>query len=163
MSTKIKSLAKSRKALSRSGLKVTTQRALVLEVIRRGKGHLDADEVYRRAREERPRLSLSTVYRVLQKFKESDLITECHFDESHHRYEIKPSSEHHHLVCLGCGRVVEFQCPLIAVSAGDGDVESRCPLTSLVVERVGEAKGFEIVDTELRMAGYCPECRQKME
>jgi Fur family ferric uptake transcriptional regulator len=163
MSNKIKSLAKSRKALSGSGLKVTAQRALVLEVIRRGKGHLDADEVYRRAREEQPRLSLSTVYRALQRFKESGLITECHFDESHHHYEIKPSSEHHHLVCLGCGRVVEFQCPLMAFSAGERDVESQCPLTSLVVERVGEAKGFEIVDTELRMTGYCPECLRKTE
>jgi Fur family ferric uptake transcriptional regulator len=163
MSNKIKSLAKSRKALSQSGLKVTDQRALILEVIRRGKGHLDADEVYRRAREEQPRLSLSTVYRALQRLKESGLITECHFDESHHHYEIKPSSEHHHLVCLGCGRVVEFQCPLVAVSAGEGGVESQCPLVPLVVEKVSEAKGFEIVDTELRMAGYCPECRQKME
>lgn len=162
MSANIKSLAKSRKALSRSGLKVTTQRALVLEIIRRGEGHLDADEVYRRAREEQPRLSLSTVYRTLQKFKESGLITECHFDESHHHYEIKPSSEHHHLVCLGCGRVVEFQCPLVADSAGEG-AESQCPLMPLVVEGVDEAKGFEIIDTELRMTGYCPECRQKME
>ena len=44
------------RALSGTGLRTTNQRALILEIIRRGKGHLDADEVYRRAREKQPRL-----------------------------------------------------------------------------------------------------------
>ncbi len=65
MSTKTKSLENTRRALNLPGLRITSQRALILEVIRRGQGHLDADEVYRQAREKQPRLSLSTVYRTL--------------------------------------------------------------------------------------------------
>jgi len=133
-----------RRALNATGMRFTSQRALILEIIRQGGGHLDADEVYRRAREKQPRLSLSTVYRTLQTFKKLGLIEECHFDESHHHYEVKPSAEHHHLVCLGCGRVTEFQYPLARYVKGN----------------VAEAKDFEIVDSEVRITGYCLRCCQ---
>jgi len=133
------------KALNVTGMRVTKQRALILEIIRRGRGHLDADEVYRRAREKQPRLSLSTVYRNLQLLKKLGLVEEVHFDEAHHHYEVKPSSEHHHLVCLGCGKVFEF----------------HYPLTRYVERKVPEAQDFEITGTEVRMTGYCPKCRQK--
>ncbi len=133
-----------RRALNVPGLRVTNQRALILEIIRYGQGHLDADEVYRRAREKQPRLSLSTVYRTLQTLKKLGLVEEVHFDEAHHHYEIRPSIEHHHLVCLGCGRVVEF----------------RYPLARLVKRNVAEAGDFEITGSEVRITGYCPACRQ---
>ena len=144
MNGKNKSLENARRELNVSGLRITSQRALILEVIRHGQGHLDADEVYRRAREKQPRLSLSTVYRTLHTLKELGLVEEVHFDENHHHYEAKPPTEHHHLVCLGCGRVVEFQYPL----------------AQLIKRKVAETKDFEITGSELRMTGYCPTCRQ---
>lgn len=106
---------------------------------------MDAYELYKQARERQPRLSLSTVYRTLQKFKELGLVDEVHFDEAHHHYEVKPPSKHHHLVCLGCGRVIEF----------------HYPLSRRVKRSVSEAKDFDIVSTEIRMTGYCYRCRQK--
>ncbi len=133
-----------RRRLNVTGMRVTSQRALILEIIRHGQGHLDADEIYRRARERQPHLSLSTVYRTLRRLKQLGLVEELHFDESHHHYEVKPSTEHHHLVCLGCGKVIEF----------------RYPLSRYVKRKVPEAKDFDIIDTEVRVAGYCPRCRQ---
>ena len=133
-----------RKTLNVGGLRATNQRALLLEIIRQGEGHLDADEIYRQARETQPRISLSTVYRSLQAFKKLGLVEEVHFDETHHHYEVKPSSEHYHLVCLGCGRVIEF----------------HYPLSRYVKRNVAETKDFEIASTEIRMTGYCPRCRQ---
>ncbi len=143
MSAKIKPTDNNRQALSIPGLRITSQRALILEVIRHGEGHLDADEVHRQAREKQPRLSLSTVYRTLQTLKKLGLVEEVHFDEEHHHYEIKPAVEHHHLVCLGCGRVVEF----------------KYPLARLIKRNVTEARDFEIISSEVRMTGYCPACR----
>ena len=134
----------SRKVLSAPKIRFTNQRALILEIIHHGEGHLDADEVYRRARDKQPRLSLSTVYRTLRRFKELGLIEEVHFDEAHHHYEVKPLVEHHHLVCLGCGRVIEF----------------HYPLSRYVKRNVPEARGFKVVETEIRMTGYCLGCRQ---
>ncbi len=137
-------LRTSRSALNVAGMRATNQRVLIMEIIRQGEGHLDADEIYHRARKKEPRLSLSTVYRTLQVLKKLGLVEEVHFDEEHHHYEIKPPAEHHHLVCLSCGRVVEFQYPL----------------TRLVKKNVAEAKDFEITGSEVRMTGYCPRCRQ---
>lgn len=145
MNTGAKLLDNRDEVLSAPGLRITRQRALILEIIRRRQGHLDADEVYRQAREKQPRLSLSTVYRTLQLLKRLGLVEEVHFDEAHHHYEVKPSAEHHHLVCLGCGEVIEF----------------RYPLTRYVKRNVPEAKGFDIVDAEFRVTGYCSRCRQE--
>ena len=136
-----------RKALNRVGMRVTHQRALIMEIIRKGRGHLDADEIYRRAREKETRLSLSTVYRTLQMLKKLGLVEELHFDEEHHHYEVKPSMEHHHLVCLGCGRVIGFYYPL----------------SRYLRKKVPEAKDFDITETEIRMTGYCAKCRRSQK
>ena len=134
----------SRRALSDTGLRATSQRAVILDIIRQSQGHLDADEIYRRARRREPRISLSTVYRTLQKFRDIGLVEESHFDESHHHYEPKPRGKHHHLVCLKCGQVVEF----------DFDLQSH------IKENVPEAEGFDVRQLELRMTGYCAGCRE---
>ncbi|MFC1917940.1 Fur family transcriptional regulator [Chloroflexota bacterium] len=129
--------------LRQAGKRFTTQRALIMEIIRQG--HLDADEIYIRARKKEPRISLSTVYRNLQTLKNLGLIAELHLDDTHHHYELKPPAEHDHFVCLGCGKVTEFQHSL------DNYLKRKVP----------EVKGFDITKTEIRIAGYCPECREK--
>ncbi|MFC1908331.1 Fur family transcriptional regulator [Chloroflexota bacterium] len=134
----------SRKTLNAAGIRVTNQRSLIMEIIRHGKGHLDADEIYRQARQKKSRLSLSTVYRTLQMLKKLDLIDELHFDEEHHHYEVKPTAEHHHLLCLDCGSVIEI----------------HRPLSRYIKRNVPEAKDFDIIETEVRITGYCAHCRQ---
>ena len=137
----------SRKALNAAGMRVTNQRSLIMDVIRHGKGHLDADEIYHRARKKSPRLSFSTVYRALQTFKKLGLVDELHFDEGHHHYEIKASGEHHHMICLGCGKVIEF----------------HKSLSRYIKKNVTEARDFDITETEVRVNGYCAKCRQKQK
>ncbi len=144
MTSKTKSLQSNRRALNVTGLRATSQRALILEIIRHGQGHLDADEIYRQARIKQHRLSLSTVYRTLLMFKKLGLVEELHFDEAHHHYEIKPSAEHQHLVCLNCGKIMEFEYPL----------------SPKMKKNIAREKGFEVVGVEIRMTGYCSRCRQ---
>ena len=131
--------------LKAAGIKATKQRAIIMDIIRRG--HLDADGIYRLARQKNARLSLSTVYRNLHKFKQLGIVEELHFDESHHHYEVKPSAEHHHLLCLGCGKVIEF----------------RYPLSRYIKRNVDEARDFDIAVTEVSITGYCAECRQRQK
>ena len=133
-----------RKLLNTAGLRNTAQRALIMDIIRHGQGHMGADEVYRQAKRKQPRLSLSTVYRTLQRLKNLGLIEELHFDEAHHHYEIKPPTEHHHLLCLSCGKVIEF----------------KYPLARLVKKNAIAAKDFEITGSEVRMTGYCADCQE---
>lgn len=134
-----------RKALNAGGKRVTSQRALILDIIRRGDCHLDADEVYRLARERQPNLSLSTVYRTLRIFEEMGLVKKVHLDEEHHHYEVNAPGEHHHLLCISCGKLVDFEYPM----------------SRHVTRNVPEASGFEIIETEIQIKGVCPECRKK--
>jgi len=136
-----------KKTLNDRGLKVTSQRTVILEAIRHSQGHVDADEVYRSVHRSLPRVSLSTVYRTLQRFRELGLIDELHFGEEHHHYEMKPAREHYHLVCLGCGRVTEFQYPLVRA----------------LKSNVLEARDFEITGSEITLTGYCARCRKQKQ
>lgn len=129
--------------LRAQGKRVTPQRSLLLQVIRQSKGHLDADEIYRLAREKDPRISLSTVYRNLNMLKELGLISELHLDQEHHHYEPKDATEHYHLICSGCGRVVEFDSSL----AGE------------MMTQVSGEKDFLIERAHIDLVGLCAKCR----
>src|SRR4030042_4532745 len=141
----IKRKAGARQVLSSSSQRVTAQRALLLELLRQSGGHLDADELYRRARKKNSRISLSTVYRNLQLFKKLELVDEHHFDEEHHHYEVKSGAEHQHLLCINCGKVVEF----------------ACPVSQRFREDIGKKYDFNITGVEVRMTGLLSTCRNK--
>jgi Fe2+ or Zn2+ uptake regulation protein len=126
------------------GQRTTSQRKLLLDLIYQTEGHLDADELYRRAKERDPRISLSTIYRNLRLFKKLNLVDERRFGEEHYHYEAKGTEEHYHLVCLGCGRVIEFHSPLI----------------QQVKDEVKEENDFEVTSAEVSLEGYCHSCRK---
>jgi len=126
-----------------AGRPVTTQRSLLLDIIRHADLHLDADELYRLAKNKEPRISLATVYRNLKLFKELGLIAESNLGETHSHYEIKDAAEHHHLVCLGCGQVIEFNNPLVAK----------------VADKIQRDNNFYITSVQLKMDGYCSKCK----
>jgi Fur family ferric uptake transcriptional regulator len=141
----IKQKGSARKILDRSSQRVTSQRALLLELLRQSSRHVDADELYRWARKKNSRISLSTVYRNLLLFKKLGLIEEHHFDEEHHHYEVKSRAEHQHLLCVSCGKVVEF----------------ACPVSWKLREDIGKQYDFDITVVEVRMTGLCSSCRNK--
>ena len=123
----------------------TEQRELIREILWHADEHLDADEIYQQARQKSPNISLSTVYRNLQLFKEMALVEEHQFG-SRRYYEPAPRDKHHHLVCLGCGRVFEF----------------KCPSTERLKSRVSKQEGFRVTDADVRLSGYCPECLERL-
>jgi len=106
--------------------------------------HLDAKELYRRAIEKDASISLATVYRSLRLFKEQGLIEERHLSQVRCSYEMKRLGEHQHLVCRGCGQVIEFESPLIG---------------KLVAE-VQQKNNFRVTRTELYLEGYCHKCKK---
>jgi Fe2+ or Zn2+ uptake regulation protein len=124
--------------------RITPQRKLVLGILAQADGHLDAHDIYERARIQDARLSLSTVYRTLGVLKETGVIRELHLDQEHHHYELDGKDEHSHLVCLSCGRVIEV----------DGVPFAEAAMA------VGETHGFEIASAQVELAGYCAKCRR---
>ena len=135
------------KILNSSSRRATAQRTLLLDLIHQSSGHLDACELYQRAREKQAHINLSTVYRNLQLFKKLGLIDEHHFAEEHHHYEARPATEHQHLVCLACGKVVEF----------------TYSLSGQLKKDIGDRYEFDISSVEVNMTGLCSSCRKEKE
>ena len=133
--------------LRAQGKRITAQRGLVLEVIRKSHGHLDAGEIYRRARARDPRISLSTVYRNLNLLKDMGVITELHLDEEHHHYELREEAEHYHLICSNCDRVVEFDSSSMGA----------------LIEQTGAEMGFLIEHVHIDLVGLCQDCRARSD
>ncbi len=127
-----------------AGYPLTAQRRLLLELIRNAGGHIDAKELYRRASSADTSISLATVYRSLRLFQELGLVDEQRLGWSSHHYEIRNRAEHQHFVCRKCGRVIEFQTPLIGKLVGS----------------IQQEQGFSVTKTEFYLEGHCTQCRK---
>jgi Fur family ferric uptake transcriptional regulator len=132
----------SERKLRRAGKRLTPQRRLILDILCGADAHLDAQAIYEQARSREIRLSLATVYRTLTILKETGLVHELHLDEDHHHYELAGEEEHSHLVCLGCGCIIEVDHAAILEAAA----------------AVGQAHGFELASAQVELSGYCREC-----
>lgn len=136
-----------RSVLRATGRRLTGQRQLLLEVIQEHGGHLDAHELYRLACQRDPGLNLSTVYRNIALLRDLGLVDELHLGEDHHHYELKAPATHYHLICRGCGQVIEFVSPLVE---------------QLKVE-IGQAYDYEVVVANVDLLGLCAACRAAAE
>ena len=132
----------SERQLRKAGKRLTPQRRLILDILSGADAHLDAQEIYERARTNETRLSLATVYRTLSILKETGLVHELHLDDEHHHYELAGKEEHSHLVCLGCGCVIEVDSTAFFQAA----------------QAVGQAHGFKVSAAQVELAGYCRDC-----
>ena len=133
-----------------AGLKVTLPRVKILELLETGsKRHVSAEDVYKMLLARGDEIGLATVYRVLTQFEAAGLVTRHHFEGGQAMFEMNRGGHHDHLVCLKCGKVVEFLDPVI---------EER-------QKALAEAHGFLIEDHSLVLYGVCddPKCRGKKD
>jgi len=133
--------------LRAAGRRVTAQRRLVLDVLSVADGHLDASEIYDRAHERDPRLSLATVYRTLKALGESGLVRQLHLAGERHYYELDRQDRHAHLVCAVCGRVWEVDSADLARAAREA----------------GREFGFQVATARVEVTGLCADCRLRSE
>ncbi len=130
--------------------KLTTQRRTVLEVFLAHPGeHLSAEDVYGLLRDQSMDIGLATVYRSLELLAELGILQKMEFGDGCSRYEVGTMSpdehQHHHLICLKCGKVMEFSDDLLDVLEKD----------------VAEKSEFKIVDHQVKFFGYCRDCQKK--
>ncbi len=134
--------------LKEKGYKLTTQRRVILDVILENQGrHLSPEEIYDDVRDKYPEIGLATVYRTLQLFEQLNIVYKLNFNDGCSRYELISTSQdhqHHHLICLSCGKVIEVELDLLE------NLEHE-------IEKEGE---FMIVDHNVKFFGYCSDCRK---
>ena len=116
---------------------MTDQRRVVARVLSMAKDHPDVEELYRRAHEVDPHISIATVYRTVRLFEEAGIIERHDFRDGRSRYEEAPDVHHDHLIDMRTGKVIEFV---------DEDIEK---LQKAIAKRLG----FKLVDHRLELYG----------
>jgi Fur family ferric uptake transcriptional regulator len=96
------------KRLSEEGYRMTPQRLMIVSAIEDSDGHISAEEIYTQVVAKYPHVNISTVYRTLELLKQLGLVTETDFGEGRVRYHPAGKGHHHHLVCTGCGAVIDL-------------------------------------------------------
>ena len=132
------------------GVRLTGQRRLLAELLEGAHGHLDAESVFRLARERDPGIHRATVYRTLNRLKRLGLVDELdlmHVTGERHYYEVRPTTLHIHLVCTTCGGVEE---------PGGSFWED-------LKRKVEKETGFKPAVVRLEMGGTCAACRRREE
>ena len=88
---------------------MTEQRRVIARVLSEAADHPDVEQVYRRASEIDPQISIATVYRTVRLFEEANILERHDFGDGRARYEEMPSEHHDHLIDIQTGRVIEFR------------------------------------------------------
>ena len=90
------------------GPRMTGQRRTIGAVLQESDDHPDVEEVYQRASEKDPKISIATVYRTVRLFEEAGILERHEFGDGRARYEQAPEKHHDHLIDIQSGEVTEF-------------------------------------------------------
>ncbi len=133
--------------LQKRAYKITPQRQIILKALLENESlHLSAEEVHAIVKEQHPEIGLATVYRTLEICANLGILHQIEFGDGCTRYEFakQETHRHHHLICIDCGKVTEFNDDLLET----------------LETWVSKKTGFRIADHQLKFYGYCEECQK---
>jgi Fur family ferric uptake transcriptional regulator len=130
----------------KKGLRSTDQRRLIVETFFHADNHVSIEELLAKVRASDRRIGYATVYRTLKLLAESGVANERSFGDGLTRYELADDATHHdHLICVGCGDIVEFEEPRIEE----------------LQDKVARKHGFKLRSHKHELYGLCPKCQSK--
>lgn len=138
-------LLKFRDMINNLGLNNSVQKEYVLKLLFTCKNHLSADDIQQRIKKEyKVNIGIATVYRVLNLFEEMGIVRTITIKGNDSKvYELNLKAHHDHLICIKCGKIVEFV---------DKEIEE-------LQEKVADSRGFKLQSHNMIMYGICKECR----
>lgn len=125
------------KRCAEKGLRMTEQRRVISNVLEKADDHPDVEDLYNRASEIDPQISIATVYRTVKLLEETGIIERHEFRDGRARYEIVPEDHHDHLIDLKTGNVIEF---------ASEEIER-------LQEKIAHELGYKLVDHRLELYG----------
>ena len=135
-----------RTRISKEGLKATKQREEILNIFLNSSGHKSLTQIYAQVAKANPRIGYITVYRTLKLLTRLGLATRRKFEDGETRYEpVSEGTHHDHLICLDCGKIVEFE---------DQTLET-------LQKGIAQRYRFKISHHLMELYGRCEECVRK--
>src|SRR5215468_4174508 len=131
----------------KKGLRSTAQRRLIIDTFFEGAAHMTIEDLLNEVRARDRGIGYATVYRTLKLLAECGVASERKFGDGLSRYELADdaSAHHDHLICVGCGKITEFEEPRIEA----------------LQDEVAERHGFQITSHKHEMYGLCSECQAR--
>lgn len=130
----------------RRGVRWTTQRQAILELLANCGEHITAEELHHRVSDHDRNVSPATVYRTVNMLVEMGVVSKRDFGASSATFEWNLTKHHHdHLVCTTCGSITEFQSEHIEA----------------LQDAIAAEHGFVLSHHRLDLFGSCSRCRRK--
>ena len=133
--------------LRKAGLKVTEARLAVLKFLEVAKFPLSPAKIAKGI--SRSDIDQATVYRTLNSLEKAGAVRQVNFEHGHAHFEMASRPDHHHVVCMSCGRVSDF---------------TGCLTDKAIRDALKQAKDFSYIDHHsLELFGLCRSCKKKNE
>ena len=135
----LKSLVKKR------GLKHSHQREQILTVLFHAKKHLTPEEIYQEVKKINSTIGLATIYRTLAFLEKEEMVSSISFGSEGKKYELNRGEHHDHMICLKCGKIIEFF---------NEELER-------LQEEIAKKQDFKLITHQMNMYGICKECQNQ--
>jgi Fur family ferric uptake transcriptional regulator len=131
--------------LRQNGLKKTYQKDLILDTFLNTEGHLSVDDIYVLAKKKDKRVGVVTVFRTMKSLTACGIAREIVLGDGLMRFEHSyQHPAHHHIVCMGCHKVIEYVCPAL----------------DIVQDEVIKKYHFQPLHKRFQTYGICEDCRE---
>jgi len=135
---------------------MTLPREAIMEYLSSASGHPSAEDIYLAVHKAYPNVGLTTVYRTLELLTEMKLVFKFDFGDGRARYELteghkKEAGHHHHLVCTGCSRVINYT----------EFIDEEKELLTRAEKGLSKKYNFKIVSHLIQFYGICDKCAKK--
>ncbi len=137
------------------GYRITAGREAILDVLSKSDKHLSAEDIYMKVHPKYPNVGLTTIYRTLDILANVGLLCKLDFGDGRARYELaegsKRANHHHHLVCTGCNRIIDYT----------DFVDEEIELLKQTEKGLSKKYNFKITSHLIQFYGLCKECGAK--
>lgn len=139
--------------LRTAGFRVTVPRQTIFSVLSKTDKHMSAEDIYMAVHKAYPAIGLTTVYRTLDLLVQMGLVLKFDFGDGKARYELirgqQEELHHHHLVCKGCGRIIDYT----------DFIGEETDLIEKVEKELSNKYDFKIDRHIIQFYGLCNECK----
>jgi len=135
------------------GYRITQGREAIMNVLAVAKEHLSAEDIYLKVYAAYPAIGLTSVYRTLEVLVSTGMVYKFDFGDGRARYEMaegpRGESHHHHLVCTGCGRIIDYA----------DFMDEELALLKKTEAELSKKYNFTIINHLIQFYGFCNKCR----
>lgn len=136
------------------GYRMTVPRQAIMVVLSKTDKHLSAEDIYVKVHKTYPNVGLTTVYRTLELLTQMGMVAKFDFGDGRARYELTegPNKEHHHhLICTGCNRIIEYT----------EFIDEEMEFLKRAEKGLSKKYNFDIKNHIIQFYGTCDKCGRK--